>query len=705
MTMAETTVRGEPELDAVSGVQLAQGAGHRPAQGFWAEAWGKVLRRPSAIAGLAWIGIVAFFAVLAPLLANGHPVLLTDGEHGPVTVFLSRGLGAFFDPAVGLSGLVAAVLAGIGWVASPSRGPGWFIAGAGVALGAGYACAGAPLFGLVDGGVWQGWVLAVLAGIGAGWFAMATGAPRSFRAWTCWVPVVIAACVVLPEAGAGDGGVLFRSPMFRFLTAVDVLLLVGTGVLVLLMVGRLPGGRAAHVWGVVVGGVQAGLVVLVAAGIEAKLNARDVSDAVRELRGQDWLVPAVGCGLGLVSVLLGVLALPVEDARRRVVLAAGVGVVAAWVVMGRWGSPLERFGYARDEAAGKINALYAPVPWSPRQGSTSLQVKPPVSTVYAAARDSIVDRLANDQGGAVFADDPRFGASRVAGAPRLGEMVLDEQAVGLVEGEIRLARPDLSEPVSGVLDDFRGAVEAGEVGTIGDALGWLDARPARRFWLGTDSLGQDVLTQLLHACRLSISIGLVSTSIAVAIGVTMGALMGYFGGWVDMVLYRVVEIFMAVPVLFLLIVAAGVLPRNTYVMMAIIGCFSWTGAARFTRAEFLKLRNQDFVHSARAAALPLHRVLFRHILPNGVTPVLVDASFLIAAAISIEVTLSYLGLGPPNQASWGRLLSDATNELGQFVWWLAIVPGVVIFLTVLSYNLIGEALRDAIDPKLGKARV
>ncbi len=230
----------------------------------------------------------------------------------------------------------------------------------------------------------------------------------------------------------------------------------------------------------------------------------------------------------------------------------------------------------------------------------------------------------------------------------------------------------------------------------------------RTFVLGTDGLGQDVLSQMMHAARLSISIGIVSTGIAVLIGVTLGALMGYFGGFVDLLLFRVVEIFMAVPLLFLLIVAAAVLPpemRSTYVMMAIIGCFTWTGAARFTRAEFMKLRSQDFVQSARAVGLPLRAILFKHMLPNGVTPVLVDASFSIAAAITIEATLSFLGLGPADQASWGKLLSSAQTSEGLFKWWLAVFPGLAIFLSVLSYNIVGEALRDAIDPKLKKARV
>lgn len=246
--------------------------------------------------------------------------------------------------------------------------------------------------------------------------------------------------------------------------------------------------------------------------------------------------------------------------------------------------------------------------------------------------------------------------------------------------------------------------------SLGEGLGLPpDSAPSyRRFLLGSDAFGQDVLSHLLHACRLAISIGLVSTGIAVLIGVTVGALAGYFGGVIDLLLQRVIEIFMAVPVLFLLIVAAGVLPqqlRNTYVTMAIIGAVTWTSAARYTRAEFLKLRSQDFVQSAKAVGLPLRAILFKHMLPNGVTPVLVDASFLIAGAIIAEATLSYLGLGPIDQASWGKLLSSAMSSEGEFKWWLAVFPGLAIFLTVLSYNIVGETFRDAIDPKLKKARV
>ena len=256
-----------------------------------------------------------------------------------------------------------------------------------------------------------------------------------------------------------------------------------------------------------------------------------------------------------------------------------------------------------------------------------------------------------------------------------------------------------------LIDELEVQVESGEITSLLSLKKAIELGPAPIHVMGTDTLGQDVLSQMFHACRLSISIGFISTGIAVVIGVVVGSLMGYFGGWVDLLLYRVVEVFMAIPVLFLLIVAASVLPRNIYFMMAIIGCFTWTGAARFVRAEFMKLRETDYVQAARAVGLPLWSILFKHMLPNGVTPVLVESSFAIAAAILIEATLSYLGLGPSGQASWGKLLSNASGETSDFIWWLAIFPGAAIFLTTMAYNLIGEALRDAIDPKLKKARV
>lgn len=235
-----------------------------------------------------------------------------------------------------------------------------------------------------------------------------------------------------------------------------------------------------------------------------------------------------------------------------------------------------------------------------------------------------------------------------------------------------------------------------------------DRRP--RHMMGTDGNGMDVLARLIHATRVALSIGFVSTSIALLIGVTVGSLMGYFGGWVDIAGMRVIEIFMAIPRLFLLLTIIAFIPPQynehmLYAMMVVIGLTTWMGGARFIRAEFFRLREQDFVQAAKACGIPVRSILFRHMLPNGVTPVLVDASFSIAAAILLETNLSFLGFGikPPNP-SWGQMLSDAVDpQTGVFYWWLAIFPGLMIFVTVFAFNVIGDAMRDAIDPKLKKA--
>jgi peptide/nickel transport system permease protein len=165
---------------------------------------------------------------------------------------------------------------------------------------------------------------------------------------------------------------------------------------------------------------------------------------------------------------------------------------------------------------------------------------------------------------------------------------------------------------------------------------------------------------------------------------------------------RLVEIFEAVPTLFLLLTLVAFFGRSLYLMMVIIGITSWSGYARFIRAEFLKLRSQEFVQAAIACGLPLRSILFRHMLPNGIAPILVSASFGVASAILAEATLSFLGLGPVDDPSWGQMLNQAVQS-STFNWWMAVFPGGAIFLTVFAYNLIGEALRDAIDPYLNKA--
>ncbi len=205
---------------------------------------------------------------------------------------------------------------------------------------------------------------------------------------------------------------------------------------------------------------------------------------------------------------------------------------------------------------------------------------------------------------------------------------------------------------------------------------------------------------MIHACRIALSIGLISTGISVTIAIIIGGTMGYFVGRVDILGMRLIEIFEAIPTLFLLICCVAFIGRSLYIMMAIIGFTTWTGDARFIRAEFLRLRKQDFVQSAIASGLPLRSILFRHLLPNGISPILVTFPFGVASAILFESTLSFLGLGLVEDPSWGQMLNQALGVGGSFVWWIAFFPGLAIFLTVFAYNLLGESLRDALDPKL-----
>jgi len=220
-------------------------------------------------------------------------------------------------------------------------------------------------------------------------------------------------------------------------------------------------------------------------------------------------------------------------------------------------------------------------------------------------------------------------------------------------------------------------------------------------WMGTEENGADVFSRMIHACRISLSIGFIATGIALAIGIVVGGLMGYFSGVVDMLGMRLVEIFEDIPTLFLLLTFVAFFGRSLYMMMVIIGVTGWSGYARYVRSEFLKLRKQDYVQAAIASGLPLQSILFRHMLPNGVAPLLVAVSFGVAGAILSEATLSFLGLGVVDAPSWGAMLDQAVKS-STFNWWMAVFPGGAIFMTVFAYNLIGEAFRDAIDPKLSR---
>ena len=225
--------------------------------------------------------------------------------------------------------------------------------------------------------------------------------------------------------------------------------------------------------------------------------------------------------------------------------------------------------------------------------------------------------------------------------------------------------------------------------------------PSRLNWFGTNQQGYDVFAQMVHGTQIALSVGFVSMGIAGVVGITIGALAGYLGGWVDVVLSRFIELVMCIPSLVLILALVAMLDNVTnFHLMAIVGCTSWTGIARLARAEFMKLKQMEFITAARAMGAGRMRIMFRHVLRNSLAPVLVPITFGIAAAILIESGLSYLGFGasPPNP-SWGTLLKSGRTTI-QETWWLIVFPGTAIFLTVLAYNLIGEGLQEATDPRL-----
>ena len=623
----------------ISGIDVMRGVGVERARPFWADAWHRVVIRRGAQLGLIWIGIIGFFAIFAPVIANGLPL------------------------------------------------------------------------------------------------------------WT-------------RELSADGATIRSYSPLFQSLTPTDILLLLGGVLGTVFFFIPISMGKQHRLGLISAAALLSGTIIVAIATLRYLLVGDEVSD-LSQSAGFKWYV-AMGTSVVVAMLLFW---LPTfRPVLGRVVFTLAICLFTGYVSADRWTAPVlnpERFIRGQDDGA--FENTYTLVPWSPTQSRPVFYSRKPART--AANAYQLVAETRVQDGVAFYARAIVFNLKQSKESLPLTKESRGDLVLLLVEGETAsnadgspvlpaLESAGISAENMTIFKDLAAKLEAysssivaqdpvaaaeaakavvlisdqlvpsGRNGriTITDAGAELSQKIPERieyvrqadeisstsygqrdFILGTDPIGRDVLSQMLHACRLSISIGLVSTGLSVLIGVIVGSLMGYFGVWVDLVLSRIVEIFMAVPVLFLLIVAASVLPRNTYVMMVIIGCVTWTGSARFIRAEFLKLRNQDFVQSCRAVGLPLHSTLFRHMLPNGVTPVLVQASFGVAAAIIAEATLSYLGLGPYGQSSWGKLLSLTTGETGVFLWWMAVFPGVAIFLTVLAYNVLGENFRDAIDPKMRKA--
>lgn len=228
--------------------------------------------------------------------------------------------------------------------------------------------------------------------------------------------------------------------------------------------------------------------------------------------------------------------------------------------------------------------------------------------------------------------------------------------------------------------------------------------PSLAHWMGTDGLGRDVWSRMLYGGRVSLLVGLVAVGISTLIGVILGALAGFYRGWVDTLIMRLVDIMLSIPSFFLILAVIAFLSPSITNVMIVIGLTSWMSVTRLVRAEFLTLTQREFVMASSALGAPDWRIIFRHCLPNSLTPVLVSVVLGIASAVLLESGLSFLGLGvQPPQASWGNILTDG-KEYIQFAWWLSLFPGLAILITVLGYNLLGEGLRDVFDPRSNTSR-
>jgi peptide/nickel transport system permease protein len=223
--------------------------------------------------------------------------------------------------------------------------------------------------------------------------------------------------------------------------------------------------------------------------------------------------------------------------------------------------------------------------------------------------------------------------------------------------------------------------------------------PSKEHILGTDELGRDVLSRIIYGARVSLKVGFIAMGIAILTGTVLGLIAGYYGGFIDTIIMRFVDVMLAFPTLFLILAVVAVLEPSIYIIMIVIGLTGWMDIARLVRAEVLSLKEREFVLAARAIGASSGRIIFKHILPNAIYPVIVAATFSVGGAILIESGLSFLGLGiQPPEPSWGGILSIGKDYI-TVAWWMSLFPGIAIFLTVLSFNLLGEALRDALDPK------
>lgn len=492
-------------------------------------------------------------------------------------------------------------------------------------------------------------------------------------------------------------GESLTSPMLRHLTPVDVVLILSA-----LVAGGLACFRQISFKDRVWSWLMISAVLVPMAGWASFLKK------YREMSGDDdglILTEKLRVGFAILAVIMmaALVVLAVRGLLRsgRTALLAGsvaVALIFSGVLLVNKVSPPDNIDYSQyrqqlaDPAVNVETAVFALIPYSPSDRLGDAPINPVLTAPGAtpSERDTAgeIISLAEAQYGVRTYELTNADDSIVAIPDTIeGARAVVEQLWEAHQNKPSY-RPAYSRRIHAAVTkrvDELAAIEVGE----------------RYHLMGTTLYGEDLCSRMIHGCRIALSIGFIATGIAVLLGIIIGGVLGYFASWADLIGLRLVEVFASIPVIMLLIMIVAFYGRNLYLMMVVLGLTGWVGYAYFIRAEFLKLRKMDYVMAARATGAPLHKILFQHMLPNGVAPVLVAASFGIAGAIRTEATLSFIGLGLVEEPSWGQML-DQARKGGSFSWWLATYPGLAIFLTIFAYNLIGEALRDVMDPRAVK---
>ena len=541
-----------------------------------------------------------------------------------------------------------------------------------------------------------------------------------------------------------------KLPALAALSPLDVLLLVGGACLMLAIVAmgwHHDAARLRRHMFFIVAGLATGLVVQgIAMPVLSMAERRDPAEWVAAWRARPRFVHELSIAATLIGITAAVMVVAAARARTRWWAVVAIGGLLAGGALALHGNA-GRVIATTPIPAGSV-VLWAPIAQSPQtNGNTATQLvraepgsllalplaesllaRRPISTsgmrdmaqgLAASSLDVSQQKVLGSVLAEIVGEGKPAPAEEILRRYAVEEFVRPPAVVAFVEGSWRgsLTPSDLQEALGAVSSapDLDPAQRVAATGTFGSLMGGNPANPAvtgsdlairiavaigPRSLLGTDSGGRDVAAQMIHGARTAIGVGVLAVALALLVGVPVGALMGWRGGSIDLLGMRVIEVFKSIPNLLLLIVAASVLPRSGVSLVVVMALCMWPAAAKYVRAEFLRIRELDYVAAARAAGVGEFSIVVRHMLPGALAPVIVNASFAVGGAIIFESTLSYLGLGPSGVASWGALLAQAIDSSHRVYWWLAIPPGLAIFLTVYALHVLGDYARERIDPRL-----